>query len=241
MQITEEILMEYVSGELSSQVKLEVEKALAESDQLRGQLEEIQSLSLGIKSLPLEKPSDKLRLAVEALIEEEKQVTSSKPRFRYLNMGIAASILILLGVWLGIQWQSGRMQDQQQSREMVQMMKGDRSSLKIKAVSMTMELPEVNPELLDQLSELLMEDESVGVRLAALDALFELEEREALEETLMAALKEEQKPVLQIALIHALVELQTEEAIPLFQDLIEADSTFQKVKDEAHIGTFKLI
>ncbi|MEM8901532.1 MAG: HEAT repeat domain-containing protein, partial [Bacteroidota bacterium] len=162
-------------------------------------------------------------------------------RISYLSLGIAASILILIGVWLGVQWQSSKTDTRMQTMEMVQMMQAEKSSLKIKAVSMAMELPEINTELLEQLSELLKEDESVGVRLAALDALYELQEREALEITLMDALRAEQKPIVQIALIQALVELQTEEAIPLFQDLIEADSTFQQVKDEAHIGTFKLI
>ncbi|MEM7512168.1 MAG: HEAT repeat domain-containing protein [Bacteroidota bacterium] len=241
MQITEEILMDYVMGELSPQEKLEVEEALIVSEELRKQLEEIQELSLGLKSLPLEKPSENLRLSIEGLIAEERQPVSSSTRISYLSLGIAASILILIGVWLGVQWQSSKMDTRMQTMEMVQMMQGDRSSIKIKAVSMAMELPEVNGELLEQLSELLVEDESVGVRLAALDGLYELQEREALELTLMDALRKEQKPIVQIALIQALVELQTEEAIPLFQDLIEADSTFQQVKDEAHIGTFKLI
>ncbi|MEM9935279.1 MAG: HEAT repeat domain-containing protein [Bacteroidota bacterium] len=241
MPITDDILLDYLKGEVNPRVQQEVEAALAESEALRRQLAYLKTLTSSIQALPLEAPSADLRTAFDQLIEQENDHGGINQNISFWKRAIAASVLLMIGIWIGKLWTGEELPQRKQQQQVVHLMQQEKSSIRMKAVSMSMELPSVDEALLSQLTHLLLNDESVGVRLAALDALLQLEPPSSLAGKLLAALKSEQKPVVQIALIQALVELKTEEAVPLFQDLINADSTFKKVKDEAHIGTFKLI
>jgi HEAT repeat protein len=164
---------------------------------------------------------------------------------------IAAAIVLLI-IGAGIGWQVSRSSQQTEQLAklqaelnetksvMLQLVQNDRTSSRIKAVNLTLEFGQPDPEIIASLDHLLKTDESPNVRLAAIDALVQFSRAEAARQALVEALPLQDKPVVQIALIHALIQIDDKSALPYLDQLIERDDVMDKVKDEARLGRFRL-
>lgn len=100
-----ERLSAWLDDELSLDERAEVEKRLAESPELREELEELQRLSGHLKKLPVEKAPAELRQAVMRSIERETLLSGGDspavPRRRSLNwLTTAAGVALAAGAGL---------------------------------------------------------------------------------------------------------------------------------------------
>lgn len=257
MNIGEEILIDYLSGELDLSDQQQVEQALQKDEDLREQLEQLKRLRTDIEELPLHQPSMGLKNRFQTLLEEEKEKMPPanhqarlRPLKKWRRQIISAAAILIVGVLAGLLIQTYRVQQQQIAaiqaelqatrNQMNALLSANSTTKRIQAVYMSMDLPEADQEIIDQLIQLIHRDESANVRLAAIDALTQFDQGPTAQKALTIALRMENKPVVQIALIHALVKIKALEAIPVMEELIEKEETFDKVKDEARLGTFKL-
>jgi len=257
MKIGEDLLIDYLSGELDAAQQQQVEEALAESAELQRQYETLKALMDQVGEMELDRPSAGLKRNFDAWLAEEKRGLNNSPQKakiiplkNWRRTAVAAAAVLILGIFIGIQVQTQRMHQSQIAaiQEELEETRGQMESLlaagsttkRLQAVNMSMELPRADQEMLDQLIELIHKDESSNVRLAAIEALLQFDQGETVQRALTSALRIEDKPVVQIALIHALVKIKAKDALPVLDELIEQEDTFDKVKDEARLGKFKL-
>ncbi len=256
MNIGEEILIDYLSGELDAGQRLEVEKALEQSESLRTELAFLKALRGDIEELPPYQPSSQLEAGFKVMLEKEKQGLSPHGEAKVVQFKkwrrriISVAAILVIGILTGLLIQNNRMQRNQiaaiqaeleATREQMNTLLSDNSTAKrIQAVNMSMELPKADQEIIDRLVELIHKDESANVRLTAIEALIQFDQGPNIQRALTSALRMETKPVVQIALIHALIKIKAEGVLPVLDELIEKEETFDKVKDEARLAEFKL-
>ncbi len=258
MNREEERLIDYLSGELDGPQKQALEKELATSGELRQQLEQLRQLKEEMAGLQQYQPSNRLRQRFDQLLEDElnrseKSTAGSAKIFHLKNWRLVvagAAAVLVLGIFIGLQIQTAQLHQQQMAaiqaeldatrEQMNQLLATSSTAKRIQAVNMSLEAPKVDREMIDQLVTLIHKDESANVRLAAIEALLQLAQSAEIQRALTSALRVETKPVVQIALIHALVKVHADEAVPVLDELIKREETFDKVKDEARLGKFKL-
>jgi hypothetical protein len=250
---TEEQIIDYIAGELP---EAEV-KALAEDlrtlPELQSQYEELSGLLGTLSQLPDRAPGDEMQKRFDRMLAAAK---AGEARVLTLSLKtwlprIAAAVALLI-VGAGIGWQLSRSNQQAEQLArlqaeleetksvMLQLVQNDRTSSRIKAVNLTQQLGEPDPEIIAGLDHLLKNDESPNVRLAAIDALVKFSRAPEARQSLKEALLVQDRPVVQIALIHALIRIDDQSALPYLDQLIERDDVLDKVKDEARLGRFRL-
>ncbi len=256
----EDLLIDYLSGELDDEEMRRISKDLQNSSELRAHLERLRNLQQAVIDLPTVHPSNALHANFEAMLKREKEALARDQKIlsisrsktnRVLWMGIAASIILAIGIFIGRTLEFRSLHQEQMiamqtelektKSNMEQLMQQQSTLNRIKAVSLTYELPEIDEEIIRNLEHLINTDESANVRLAALDALQQMANQPIVKEVLVNALLNQSQPVVQIALINALVELKETAAIPHLENLIENPAILDKVKDEALMGKFKIM
>jgi len=249
--VTEETLIDYLHGELNQAEQKRVEAQLAVDPLLKKQLDELvglQDLVLDLPEWPVSEAMDQrfADLMTRVTSESEKQTTQSKiRRIRPWRIAAAAAILLLTfasGWYIGRDKENGQSQELAANRAlMLELMKDDRTSARVRAASMTLDLQEGDPEIIANLAYLLTNDENTNVRLAALAALKRFSQYPLAREELLNALNHTPPEVVRLQLIETLVRLEEKRVLPLLKDLIENDSLPQHLRDAARMGTFKLI
>jgi anti-sigma factor RsiW len=105
------------------------------------------------------------------------------------------------------------------TRQMValSMLQQQSASQRLEGVSWTTRLPEPDPKVMGALMHTVRFDNSVDVRLAALDALSRYADRPEVRRELVDVLQTTQSPMVQVALIDLLVDLHDKSAVPQFR------------------------
>lgn len=105
------------------------------------------------------------------------------------------------------------------TRQMValSLMQQQSASQRLEGVSWTTRLPEPDPKIMGALMHTVRFDNSVDVRLAALDALSRYADRPEVRRDLVDVLQSTQSPMVQVALIDLLVDLHDKSAVPQFK------------------------
>lgn len=251
------ILIDYLAGELSEEEQQVVEQQIADSPEWQRELEYLSGIYQDLQSLPDREPSNNLRDGFSSMlasaIEAEKKSGQiiRLSTYRWIGRVAAAAIILTFGIFIGQKWSLYQLQQDRVAMlehelyrtklDMENLMQQSSTSRRIKAVNLAYDVPEVDSEIVDNLEYLLNRDESVNVRLTALEALskFAASSNKA-KQVLIGAMRYQNKPIVQIGLIQALIELQDEEVLPVLEDLIEDQEVLEIVKDEAHFGKFKL-
>jgi hypothetical protein len=118
----------------------------------------------------------------------------------------------------------------------ISMLQQTSASERLQGVSYSYQLKQADPEITSALIQSLKTDNSVDVRLAALDALRRYEQDKRVREGLTDALGPKQSPMVQIALINALVEMQDHDALNKLQELEQAPNVNPAVKERVKSG-----
>lgn len=257
-----EQLLDYMEGRLSVLEQREVEQALASSESLRRELEQLQFLHGLLEELPEDQPSERLQTGFAGFLEEQKDRAPIKSRTRLNSweMGVAAGFaLLIIGAAFGLLWVNNQQQQAQINRlnsEMqiaqkllaLSMLENASASDRIQALNtIPAELGkpnkklEVDPRVLQVLAQTLNQDENINVRIKAAEALFELSFDPTVIQIFLHALRNQDKPAIQILLIDMLVALNAKAAVQPLQDLLEDKDQLDLVKHRAAEGIEKLI
>ncbi|MEM9525594.1 MAG: HEAT repeat domain-containing protein [Bacteroidota bacterium] len=247
--ITEQDLVDHLSGALSSEQSAELKVALANSPELREELAELEGFFKAIQQAPEPQPSAMADTRFTAFLQEEMAVTT-KPRakivgLRFYHYAAAAAAVVLI---FTTGWYFGGAGDRaltsqlaEVRQEMETLMQNDRPSARIRATNVALELPIADPTTISNLGHLLRNDPSSNVRLAALEALQGFPDNVEVREQLLAAMRETPPEVVRFELIETLVRLKEKRLLPYLEELMNTDTVPQPVRDAAEMASFKLI
>ena len=116
----------------------------------------------------------------------------------------------------------------------------DSAADRLKAVSLTAEIREPDPAMLQALLDTLDNDPSVGVRLATVDALYLFADQPRVREALNLSLEKQTSPLVQIAVIDMLVALREKRAAAALHRLLGDRSLLPEVRERARSGISRL-
>ena len=171
-----------------------------------------------------------------------------------LSLQLAYTLVILiLGVGIGYFFSPSKSYDKQMSqlssemqdmKEMVMLtlLAQKSPTERLKAVSLTSELDNVNDKVINALLQTLENDESINVRLAAVEALYNFRENPKAREGLIKSVGKQESPLLQLALVEVIIALQDKRNLPVLQELIKKQDLNEaiKAKAESAIQTLQL-
>lgn len=258
--ITEAMLIDYLSGELDDAQRAAVSSALGKDPALYAELQELEELMSEIAAEPEAVPS----AAADARFTEmlagataggqtvtEPELTGRSAKVRSLVWKVAAlAAAVALVFTAGRFYQGGAMNTEAERQlaahrslvtEMMGLMKSDRMSNRIRATTVTFDLPETDPVTTANLGYLLRQDENTNVRLAALEALSRFPNDPGIRDELLAAMNESPPPVVRFELIETLVRMNEKRVVPYLKELMDTDTLPQPVRDAAQMASFKLI
>jgi hypothetical protein len=159
--------------------------------------------------------------------------------------------LVALGTYLGLQLGSAKSNSQDLAamhteltnmRQMValSMLQQQSASQRLEGVTWTRREEHLDPQVLSALMHTLRYDQSVDVRLAALDALSRHAGQPQVKKTVVDALQEQQSPLMQVALIDQLVEWRDTDAAAGLEKLRKVPNLNPTVRQRADWAISKL-
>lgn len=124
---------------------------------------------------------------------------------------------------------------------MISMLDNPMASERIKAVSYTQELHEVDEQIIEALLTTLNYDENVNVRLVTLNALVELADSPKVREGLVLSLMKQDSPLVQVALADVMVQLQEKRSVQQMKKLLKKEGLNNMVKEKLEETIINLI
>jgi hypothetical protein len=124
---------------------------------------------------------------------------------------------------------------------MLSLLQDPSASQRIKAVSFTDDLNNVNFKVIDALLTTLNEDPNVNVRLATLEALVKLSGEPKVREGLVRSINRQESPIMQSAIADVMVKLQEKSSVRSLQELLGKKDLNKMVKNNIEKSIQKLI
>jgi ATP-dependent Lon protease len=115
---------------------------------------------------------------------------------------------------------------------MLAMLQNPQATERIKAVSYTKELVNVDEKVIAALITTFRDDENDNVRMVALNALIKQAHKPKVRETLIEALMVEKSPLIQVALADAMLKLQEKKSLPQLKQRLKESQLNQFVKEK---------
>jgi anti-sigma factor RsiW len=264
-----ELLPDYLQGRLSSDLAGEVEKHLADCAACGEEAALWRNLTSLPEEQPSPALQSRFKAMLESYQEGRWEKTILAPEknkapvpmlwglgnWRQLPAAgiVWACLFLACGYFIGRSSNSGTAPDVQQKLEAMQnelaatrqmvalsMLQQPSASQRLEGVSWSTRLPEPDPKVLGALQHTLRFDNSVDVRLAALDALSPYAGRPEVRRELVDVLQSKQSPLVQIALIDLLVDLHDKSAVSQFKRFQQDPKVDPTVKKRVDWGMQQL-
>ena len=257
---TNEQLADWLSNQLSDSARARLEMHLKQCPACETEANSVRQLWQLMGDLPTPEPNATARVRFQAMLDTYKEtVTDQKesvvdtllaklrqlwtPKFAYR---LAYSLVLVSGGLAGGYWLNhaatpATAYQQQidtlstQVQEMRQMMllsglENPAASERLRAVSYTEEISEVNGQVVEALLTTLNNDQNVNVRLVTLEALAKLAYNPKVREGLVQSITTQDSPLVQSALADVMVKLQEKRSIKHLRQLLRDDNLNGLVK-----------
>lgn len=250
----------YLDRQLSEKEIEAFEKGLEKYAALREEVAEMQSLrqKMDLMTVP-QFNEQKVKTNFYAMLERESEANTKATIWgkligswdlSFANWGVRVAyslILLGLGVAGGYFFSPSKNYDKQMSQlssevqsmkemMMLTLLEQKSPSERLKAVSLTNELDDVNDKIINALLQTLDNDENMNVRLAAVEALYNFKENPKAREGLIKSVSKQESPLLQLALVEVIIALQDKKNLPVLQELIKKKDLNESVKTKAENG-----
>ncbi|GAB3798957.1 hypothetical protein GCM10028819_21190 [Spirosoma humi] len=250
---TNEQLADWLSNRLPDSDRARLEMHLKQCPACEAEANSIRQLWQLMGDLPAPEPSAAARVRFQAMLDTYKEtVTEQKesvidtlltklrqlwtPTFAYrlAYSLVLVSIGLAGGYWFNQTATPATAYQQQidtlstQIQEMRQMMllsglENPAASERLRAVSYTEEISEINGQVVDALLTTLNNDQNVNVRLVTLEALAKLANNPKVREGLVQSIVQQDSPLVQSALADVMVKLQEKRSIKHLRQLLRDD------------------
>ena len=259
-----ELLPDYLQGNLKPEQDDQIEAHIEQCAQCRADVTVWRELA----HLPDEQPSEQLRARFEAMLHAYQQGQSEKAgaapeRHAGWNwwggmqwvrpaLGFAAALLLFVaGYFVGGQRSPGDSHTQEiaavqseltNMRQLLvlSMLQQQSASERLQGITWSTQVQQADPQVLSALLHALRYDSSVGVRLAALDALSRHGNQPQVRSGLLNTLNAQQSPLVQVALIDLLVDWRDTSAVQKLQIVQQDPNQNPAVRQRAELAIEKL-
>lgn len=240
-----ERMLDWIDGRLTESERASMLAHLNGCPACRSELRDLERVQQQLGSLAVPEPSAGLRRNFYEQLETFKEEGKPRPvrKFFQTNGFRAAAACLLMAVGIGVgYWLSERSASRQQVdelseqvRDMRQMMmlsllENPSATERLRAVSYTRDLNEVNDKVLDALLTTLNNDPNPNVRLVTLEALVQLGSDPRVRQGLVKALGYQDSPLVQVALADAMVRLQEKRSVKPLRRLLRRENLNDLVK-----------
>lgn len=244
----EELINKYYNGETSLEEEMQLQSFFLREvvpDHLKTYQEQFSHLSV-MREITADSFSDRQLFGkLEDTLEPVKQEKEAKvvvmkhsSREVWFYRITAAVALVLVGYFAGKDSVSSEVDGLKEM--MLTEMTGSSASGRLKAVNYSFQMEKADKETLAVLKKVVLEESNVNVRMRGVEALVRFGNDIGVRNTLIEALGTEEEPAVKIMLIEALVGLKEVGAIDNMQKIVEEEGNLKEVRDEAHLGMFKL-
>lgn len=252
-------ILQYLDDTLSPIEKTQLEARLDQDPALRQILLETRQLLQIMDQVPDEQPPASLQTDfMHTMTREFPHAFAKKPGFISSTVpgywrAIAASVLVVLGLSLGVLYQLNQQQRQQidvlaqrvqQTQHLLalSMLEQPSAAQRIKAVNtIQQEITQPNPEVITALIERMRTDPHLNVRMKAVEALAQFPHVPAVVPALTRQLSREEHPQVLLTLIDVLVALQAQPAAPAMEELLKSNTQPEVVRNRAAYGMGQLL
>ena len=260
-----ELLPDYLQGSLTPDQNRRVEGHLEHCADCFEEVAVWRKLSL----LPVERPSVTARVRFEAMLQAyqagRSYQTAANPEWRKHNsvwnvfhwlrspLGAAAwSVAVLvIGIYAGVHLAGPKaptpdlaaMQSELTSMKqlvVLSMLQQQSASARLEGVTWSTRQQQLDPQVLSALLHTLRYDQSVDVRLAALDALSRHSRQPQVYKGILDSLQREQSPLVQVALIDLMLEWRDRDAARRLQELEQTPNLNPTVRQRVEWAKSKL-
>ncbi|GAB4027553.1 HEAT repeat domain-containing protein [Spirosoma gilvum] len=257
---TQEQFSEWLSNQLPDGERAIMDAHLADCSACQEDAESTRQLWQMMGKLPAPEPSAAARVRFQAMLETYKDTATAEKesvfdtllaKLRQLwtpqyAMRLAYSIaLLVVGVAAGYWFQRSntptvayqqqvdtlsRQVEQMRQMMMLSLLENPAASERLRAVSYTEEINEVDDKVIDALLTTLNNDSNVNVRLVTLEALAKLADNPKAREGLVQSIAQQDSPLVQSALADVMVKLQEKRSIKPLRQLLRDDNLNHMVK-----------
>ena len=256
-EILDILALDYIEGKLEGDQQRKFDEAVRNGELDLDELNKIKESSLSYEQLPLPEPSERLKSAFFDSLEKAQATYDARLGFwqrvtnPFLKLGWTegqvrmafGTVLLLAGIGIGlIISPSGRYSGQletlttevQDMREMMMLTLLDKESVseRLRAVSISEELGEVNETVVTALFQTLDNDDNVNVRLATLDVLEKYANYPTVRERLVQSINGQDSPLVLMALAETMVRLQEKSSVEEFRGVLDNENTPEEVKQK---------
>lgn len=257
---TQEQFSEWLSNQLPEGERAIMEAHLADCSACRADAESTQQLWQMMGKSPSPEPSTAARVRFQAMLETYKHTATAEKesvfetlltKLRQLwtpqyALRLAYSVaLLVVGIAAGYWFQRSntptvayqqqvdtlsRQVEQMRQMMMLSLLENPAASERLRAVSYTEEINEVDDKVIDALLTTLNNDSNVNVRLVTLEALAKLADNPKAREGLVQSIAQQDSPLVQSALADVMVKLQEKRSIKPLRQLLRDDNLNHMVK-----------
>jgi len=192
--------------------------------------------------IPANDPGSSLRPRFDAMLDawQEGRRAGSQPAFVWFAR-IAAAVALVLAALLALELRNVH-RELANTRQLValSLLQHESASDRLQGVSWTTRAGRANPEVLAALLDTLKHDNSVDVRLAALDALARYDTQPVVREGVAASLDAQKSPMLQIAVVDYLVEHRDRNSVDRLRRFERAPGLLPVVRQRVEWGINKI-
>jgi hypothetical protein len=244
----DELVAKYNEGVADPSEVQQVEKLLEEGAVELTQLRSLQLLDDQLERIQAPAPSLRMDDNFYEMLGKAKQKSISRSLFNvsfdwsWLAPRLALGAFILIaGFSAGYLFQGKKeggndvaelTTEVQQLKEMMMLSLLEKESVteRLRAVSLTTDMDKVSQKVTNALFETLNNDESVNVRLAALEALTPYSKQGPVREELIRSIGKQDSPLVQVALAELMGALQEKKSVTELQKILDSDKTPKDAK-----------
>ena len=258
MKCDKERVTHWLNNQLTDAERQEFEVHLADCTACQQEVKEATKVLNGMKQIQVPEPSADMEVRFLGMLDAFKQSVVKKDnvwksfisRLQQLwsfqpKLQLAYSIvLLMLGITVGylflnkspkdnskeqIATLSSKVEDMRQMM-MLSLLENPSASERLRAVSYTEEITNVNEQIIDALLRTLNEDPNVNVRLVTLEALIKYGNQPRVREQLIRSIAKQESPLVQSALADIMIKLQEKRSVSAFKLLLKNTGIDNPVK-----------
>jgi hypothetical protein len=247
------LIMDYLSDALSAEDQQEWNKQIEAGNIRPEDIKEYQALMADIGKIRKAEPSEHLSRKFYTMLDEKTKGANRSTLLDQLasflyqrgmsHGGLQAGysmVILLIGLGLGyllmgrndkseITALSGEVKEMK-SMIMLNLLEKESPSARIKAVSLTQNMTDVDDEIINALFSTLTNDNNTNVRLEALDALVRYSDRPSVRVGLIKSLAEQNNPLVQLGLADIMVLFQDKSAKEALEGMLEGKELTEDVR-----------
>lgn len=244
-----EAIIDYLSGNLTSEESMDFEKSLGENPQYREEFESVKSFWDAEEAQP--EASSAMDMKFYAMLNAQEKEKSGGNLMRRLEQWLFGSLMskmayslaiLTIGFFVGNTLidnsNKGSIAEAKKETEKVRsqlvltLLDQPSANKRLQAVNEVTKLNTVTETIIKALFSTLNNDDNVNVRLSAIEALKNYTEYPLVREGLVASIIHQKSPLVQIELADLMVLLQEKNAVKSFKELLKEKDVNKNAKEK---------